>query len=290
MKPSGQEIVKLLNCGLLVPDFDGANRFLETHHFEHIMKYVYFFFQEEQKLVRKNVGFDDVIFLYQTDQAIRVAVFRLLCELELYLRAQVVSAFRKRTQDRAPYNDGIYFTSKSLIEEWKQKVKQAIGSDSDLNESLAELVENISFSKLVELYSIMNSSEFEGNILSLEQHVDLKVLTSWFNAFVALRNMCVHGHPLWNLRSKVIVPECSALCSLREKPCKVSSLFKVLTVMVYSIRCFAWEVANLNEAIEQIRVNLIVFYRRFPWSSAKLGIVKNQYLSLPVWTGKDFRM
>lgn len=288
MEPSGLETLKLLNFGISVTDFNKTNRFIETHHFEHIMKYVYFFFQEEKKQVRDGVTFDDVYFLYKTEQIIRVAVFHLLCEFELYFRAQVVSAFRKRTQDAKPYNDETYFTSKSLIDDWRQKVKLAIDSDSVLNIPLAELVEDISFSKLVGFYLIMNSSEFEGPVLSLENHVDLKTLVSWINAFVALRNMCVHCHPLWELRTKIIIPERSALRSLRKKPSNVFNLFKILTVLVYSIRCFSDDSEILNESIDQIRTNLITFCRKFPWSLSKFGIANRQYLSLPVWTGKDF--
>ena len=254
-----QQIQKLKERGLLIPDEERAKNVLRNISYYRLRAYPYPFQDNTEvanhQFLRDDISLDDIIDLYSFDEQLRSLLNRALGRIEISLRTRLALEYSNNTA--SPfwylYADLFHIPAEqydTLIEKIREEVQR---SKEDFvvhyYEKYGEpalppswmMVEVISMGLLSKLCSGLDKKHpAYKSICSALGLKGIEILQNWMHALTSLRNVCAHHNRLWNRRFTIellfprvtllpvsFLPPKDAECIRRNK------LFAYISVLLY---------------------------------------------------------
>lgn len=216
-KPSisvSDQVDKLKERGLAIPDKDIAKRFLSNISYYRLRAYTYPF-QDNDHREHPFVGvvsLDDVMALYTFDRRLRLLVFDAVERIEIALRTQIIHQWSLQYGSHWHLNQNLYKDGSKFIHHLGSLQKEIKRS----NETFIEHYKNkytdpsdppcwMSLEVTsIGLLSLMFQNLKSGPEKKVVTHhfglLGIHVLENWMHNFCNIRNICAHHGRLWNRR------------------------------------------------------------------------------------------
>lgn len=246
-------IQKLKDSGMLIESQDEAETALASIGYYRLKGYCFHLYNKSENRYNEGVCFSNVLKLYYFDSEVSHLLFSYLSQIEVSLRARLVSALLIYN-DPLILNDPSAFDSKSLY--WKNQGSIAFevvrSNDVFINHNfknhdgaipLWAAVEVMSFgtlSKVIKTLKTGTNSAFS----VLAKHYQFqskncnlvtpskKMLTSWIQSVSAMRNICAHSSRIYN-RSINTIPTLIWSDFTDSAPPKYNGLYQIILSMKY---------------------------------------------------------
>lgn len=217
---------RLSSRGLGITDPDRARRYLQHIGYYRLSPYTIPFQQgRSDHLFREGTRFDDVLDLYVFDRALRVLVMDALERVEVAVRAALTDHMSTTYDDPHWYMDRSHFDQPGRHAELLKIVRETCearlrgtpddaGEDSLVHRSALEhylttygspdlppswlMVETLTIGQLASTYRNIGRRA-DRTAVAKSIGLTAKVLESWLQTYVRVRNICAHHGRLWNV-------------------------------------------------------------------------------------------
>lgn len=195
--------------------------------------------------------FDDVVALYQFDNAIKLLALEAIQYIEIAMRTQI--AYTLGQQNPIAHTDPTYFNAKFNHAEWFKKYKDLRDSAKDefVKHNLTKYgelpiwvaCEIWDFGAMSKLYKGM--TERDQRMIEQNFHLSHKELGSHLHALNIVRNVSAHHGRLWN-KMTVAIPKIKKLQGIHwqylnnEKPFVVFCLMKRMLDLIDPMKANDW--------------------------------------------------
>lgn len=223
-----QQIEKLKNRGLIIPDEKKAERYLNEISYYRLSAYA----QPHQKVKDKfntNTTFQDVLNLYLFDRELRLLVLDAIERIEIAIRSQMIYTLAHKYKDshwqdnaaifnpphinpRTGYTFDIFADTQDIIDKHlKQKHPEEFVKhykaqyNAPKNPPAWMSIELLTIGELSRLFTALKLNPDRQAVASFFK-LHHTVFTSWLHTLVYVRNLCAHHSRLWN-REFAIKPD-----------------------------------------------------------------------------------
>lgn len=217
-----QQIALLKSKHLIISDEDAAKRVLaQIGYFSLIGGYKHLFKNKTTKMYRDNVTFEDIVMLYNFDEALRRLFLRYLLMIERSIKARIAYVFcdahgASQTEYLNPQNYANTPTKQAGINRLINTLSQLATHPTDYpyinhhqivhrNVPLWVLINAVTFGSMSKMFGFLTQNlqsricrEYPLNIRQMDQI--LSVLTKY-------RNACAHGERLFSYTTQDDIPD-----------------------------------------------------------------------------------
>ena len=205
---------QLQERNLKVPDVNFAAKKLQQINYSRLSDYFAPFF-EKPNLFKNHTTFEDILYLYNFDEDLKLLIFSHIKIIEVYLRSQISYNISENHGAFGYVNRGIYKDKSkcdislerinSDVKRSKEDfVKQFFKEYDEKHLPVWTVVETLSFNTLSKIYASLNH-DLQKKIAEPIK-IQYQLFPSWFHSLVYIRNICAHHSRLWN-RNLVIFPK-----------------------------------------------------------------------------------
>ena len=248
---AAQLLQKWRNAGMRIDPGDNAEDVLNQIGYYRLKGYAFHLYDKSTGQFETGTAFGKIVSLYTFDSALSNLVFRFLSQIEVSLRARLVSALLLRG-DALILNDPSIFGEKDKYWKNQSAISSEIARSSDVFIKhnftkydgaipLWASVEVMSFGTLSKVIKNLkpNTPEFKalagnykftgqsGNPVTPSQGM----LTSWIQSVSAMRNICAHNSRIYN-RAISTAPQLLQADFVTPKP-QYNGLYQILLAMKY---------------------------------------------------------
>lgn len=211
--PFPDQLDLLKQRGLHISDTQKALHILE--HINYYRLSAYFPpLQSQVDQFNRETSLDDVLYLYNFDERLRLLLSEALACIEVSAKTQIAHYLAIKYGPFSYCNENIFNFSKPpariSYEKWLAKVKENISrsseefkahffskydEESDLPIWMA--IEIMSFGQVSQLYRGMKKLDRQ-DIARGYFRIDQRLMVSWLHTIVYIRNLCAHHSRIWN--------------------------------------------------------------------------------------------
>ncbi len=207
------QVLLLKSRNLTIENEERAERILEYISYNRLSNYWYPLLKEpkHQEIFKDGAKFNTAFRLYQFDSDFRTITFQAIEQIEIAIRTQIIYHFSRK------YNSGFWFENKEAFRSYPFYLKLLNKLNSSTTETRQEFITKYKSKYLQHIPPSWKSFElltFHYLLLILKNvknHKDLipisksmglnhKLLISWVESFVYVRNICAHHSRLWNIK------------------------------------------------------------------------------------------
>lgn len=248
-----EQVSELKSAKMIIESDDAAAKFLSRVEYYRFRGYSFQFYDNSKKEYKENTKFSDIVAICDFDAELSHLLFAMLSSIEVSLRSRLVDALLTYKEDTLILYDPAIFDDKKNYWSNNGSLSQEIARSSDVfikhnfdkhdgNVPVWAAVEIMSFgtlsktiknlktgtdsvySKLAEYYKYPTAA---GNMARPAK----KLLASWIQSCVILRNICAHNSRIYN-RTLNTVPELLAVDRLTPDP-KYNGIYQTILAMKY---------------------------------------------------------
>lgn len=212
-----QQIEKLKNRGMIVPDFEKAKEQLLDIGYYRLGFYWYYFEKDKEHNFDTNTNLDDVIDLYYLDIDLKNLLLKYIYRIEVHFRTQLIyhtsNAYKK-------FPD--WYSNKKLVD--KNVVFQICKSYQSLklkNEIIIKhhrkhlkdnyapawkTMEFLTFGQVLRIYSGLKNDDLKKGIANSYNLRDPQILIDYLTAILNIRNICSHSNVLFDYNQPTGIP------------------------------------------------------------------------------------
>lgn len=248
-----EQISELKSAKMIIESDEKAAQFLTRVEYYRFRGYSFQFYNNSKKEYEENTKFADIVAICEFDAELSHLLFAMLSSIEVALRSRLVDALLTYKKDTLILYDPAVFDDKKNYWSNNGAISQEIARSSDVfikhnfdkhegNIPIWAAVEIMSFGTLSK--TIKNLKTGSGSAYAMladyykyptaSGHTAKpakKLLASWTQACVILRNICAHNSRLYN-RTLNTVPELLDADRLNPQP-KYNGIYQVILAMKY---------------------------------------------------------
>lgn len=218
-----QQLTKLKDeKHILIPDEAKAKAKLqEIGYYSLVTGYKHIFRVPGQKIYKNGTSFDEIVSLYEFDEAIRALFLRYLLHIEQHLRSLLSYYFtEKYGESQSAYSNA---TNYNNIAKHQRGIGRLISELKNLSQSknypyieyqrntynnvpLWVLVNAMTFGSLSKMY-IFLTSDLQTKVSKNFPNVNEKQLRQYLSVLTKFRNVCAHNERLFSYRTKDSIPD-----------------------------------------------------------------------------------
>ena len=250
-----EQIAKLLEKGLAVSDVAAAkSKLAAVGYFALVSGYKEPLRDPSTRRYKPGVSFDDVVALYDFDDALRDLFERSINDVELKLKSTLSYAFCERHgEGQAAYLDPANYTPKRKKAKAVSKLLTTLGGLANVNTDYAYIVHHRKKRGNVPLWVIMRALTFgqasmmysfllpadKATVAKGFDHVNERELAQMMLYLVLYRNVCAHGERLFSHRAYSDMPDTALHAKLglarngQEYACGKRDLFGCVIALRY---------------------------------------------------------
>ncbi len=207
------QVLLLKERNLTIDNEERAERILEYISYNRLSNYWYPLLKEPKQLeiFKDDAKFNTAFRLYQFDSEFRAITFQAIEQIEIALRTQIIYHFSHK------YNSGFWFQNHEAFKSYPFYLKLLNKLNTNTEETKQEFIKKYkakyvqhippswkSFELLTfnSLLSILKNTENFKDLIPISKSIGLnhKLLISWIESFVYVRNICAHHGRLWNIK------------------------------------------------------------------------------------------
>lgn len=218
-----QQLTKLKDeKHILIPDEAKAKAKLqEIGYYSLVTGYKHIFRVPGQKIYKNGTSFDEIVSLYEFDEAIRALFLRYLLHIEQHLRSLLSYYFtEKYGESQSAYSNAANYNN---IAKHQRGIGRLISELKNLSQSknypyieyqrntynnvpLWVLVNAMTFGSLSKMY-IFLTSDLQTKVSKNFPNVNEKQLRQYLSVLTKFRNVCAHNERLFSYRTKDSIPD-----------------------------------------------------------------------------------
>ena len=218
-----QQLTKLKDeKHILIPDEAKAKAKLqEIGYYSLVTGYKHIFRVPGQKIYKNGTSFDEIVSLYEFDEAIRALFLRYLLHIEQHLRSLLSYYFtEKYGENQSAYSNAANYNN---IAKHQRGIGRLISELKNLSQSknypyieyqrntynnvpLWVLVNAMTFGSLSKMY-IFLTSDLQTKVSKNFPNVNEKQLRQYLSVLTKFRNVCAHNERLFSYRTKDSIPD-----------------------------------------------------------------------------------
>lgn len=248
-----EQISELKSAKMIIESDAAAAQFLSRVEYYRFRGYSFQHYDNNKREYKWNTKFKDIVDIYEFDVELSHLLFSMLSLIEVSLRSRLVDALLTYKEDTLILYDPAVFNDKRNYWSNNGSLSQEIARSSDVFikhnfdkhdgnipvwaaveimsfGTLSKTIKNLktgegsAYSNLAEYYKYLTPS---GNLARPSK----KMLASWVQACVILRNICAHNSRIYN-RALNTVPELLATDRLVPTP-KYNGIYQTILAMKY---------------------------------------------------------
>lgn len=185
-------------------------RFLTCVNYYEISAY-FLPFRNVNHVIKEGTDFKQVYKIYEFDRKMRILIFSIIEEIELYLRTQL-SYYHAEKYGAMGYKDEENFNEFHSHQKFLQRVNEECikrnSKDSVIMHHNKKYGGQVPIWALVSFFSIGTLSRFYGNMKSADKKaiakklysINFKHMENWLKCLTVLRNRCAHHSRLYFLK------------------------------------------------------------------------------------------
>jgi len=197
---------------LIIPNEEKAIKVLSSISYNRLSEYWYpmLRYPKDEEIFQQGTNFDTIFRIYQFDSILRQIVFQAIEQIEVALRTQIIY------HQSHKYNSGFWYEERDAFSSVPDHLKILQKISSATQQSKQEFIkkyrreyeqyfppswkafEIISFTTLYMIYKSIKESR-DKNKISDYFGLNHRVLISWIDSLVYVRNICAHHSRLWNI-------------------------------------------------------------------------------------------
>ena len=247
------QISELKSAKMVIESVDAAKEFLSRVEYYRFRGYSFQFYNNSKKEYEDNTKFSDIVAICEFDAELSHMLFSMLSSIEVTLRSHLVDALLSYRKDGLILYDPEIFDDKKKYWGNNSSISQEIARSSDVfikhnfdkhdgNVPVWATVEIMSFGTLSKTIKNLNTGT-DSVYSKLADYYKYptasgktarptkKLLTSWIQACVVLRNICAHNSRIYN-RALNTTPEILDVDRLASTP-RYNGIYKTLLAMKY---------------------------------------------------------
>lgn len=207
------QVLLLKERNLTIENEDRAERILTYISYNRLSNYWYPLLQEPKsdEIFKDGAKFITAFRLYQFDSDFRTITFQAIEQIEIAIRTQIIYHFSHK------YNSGFWFENSKAFKSYPFYLKLLNKISTSTTDTKQEFItkyrskylqylppawksfELLTFNSL--LLILKNTTDFKDLIpISKSLALNHKLLISWIESFVYVRNICAHHGRLWNIK------------------------------------------------------------------------------------------
>ena len=218
-----QQLTKLKDeKHILIPDEAEAKAKLqEIGYYSLVTGYKHIFRVPGQKIYKNGTSFDEIVSLYEFDEAIRALFLRYLLHIEQHLRSLLSYYFtEKYGENQSAYSNAANYNT---VAKHQRGIGRLIFELENLSKSknypyieyqrntynnvpLWVLVNAMTFGSLSKMY-IFLTSDLQTKVSKNFPNVNEKQLRQYLSVLTKFRNVCAHNERLFSYRTKDSIPD-----------------------------------------------------------------------------------
>ena len=218
-----QQLTKLKDeKHILIPDEAKAKAKLqEIGYYSLVTGYKHIFRVPGQKIYKNGTSFDEIVSLYEFDEAIRALFLRYLLHIEQHLRSLLSYYFtEKYGENQSAYSNAANYNT---VAKHQRGIGRLIFELENLSKSknypyieyqrntynnvpLWVLVNAMTFGSLSKMY-IFLTSDLQTKVSKNFPNVNEKQLRQYLSVLTKFRNVCAHNERLFSYRTKDSIPD-----------------------------------------------------------------------------------
>ena len=279
-----QQIIKLKDRGLIIPDDTLAERYLSNISYYRLRAYTYPYQnnQEENQPFVENASIDQVMELYTFDRRLRLLLFDGIERIEIALRTQIIYQW-------ALQNGSHWHLQQNLYKDNSKFIKHLASLQKELdrcNETFVEhyyqkytqpsappawmSLEVTSIGLLSLLFQNLKNCPEKKAVTHHFGLLSTDVLENWVHNFCNVRNICAHHGRLWNRRISIHLnlPRKTKELFITNKNINPYKLYASLSAMLYCMQIINPE--------SSFKAQLLDLLQQYPNKELKeMGFPKN---------------
>lgn len=279
-----QQITKLKDRGLIIPDNTLAERYLSNISYYRLRAYTYPYQnnREENQPFVENASIDQVMELYTFDRRLRLLLFDAIERIEIALRTQIIYQW-------ALQNGSHWHLQQNLYKDNSKFIKHLASLQKELdrcNETFVEhyyqkytqpsappawmSLEVTSIGLLSLLFQNLKNCPEKKAVTHHFGLLSTDVLENWVHNFCNVRNICAHHGRLWNRRISIHLnlPRKTKELFITNKNINPYKLYASLSAMLYCMQIINPE--------SSFKAQLLDLLQQYPNKELKeMGFPKN---------------
>lgn len=279
-----QQITKLKDRGLVIPDDTLAERYLSNISYYRLRAYTYPYQnnREENQPFVENASIDQVMELYTFDRRLRLLLFDAIERIEIALRTQIIYQW-------ALQNGSHWHLQQNLYKDNSKFIKHLASLQKELdrcNETFVEhyyqkytqpsappawmSLEVTSIGLLSLLFQNLKNCPEKKAVTHHFGLLSTDVLENWVHNFCNVRNICAHHGRLWNRRISIHLnlPRKTKELFITNKNINPYKLYASLSAMLYCMQIINPE--------SSFKAQLLDLLQQYPNKELKeMGFPKN---------------
>ncbi len=247
------QVSELKAAKMIIESDDAAKMFLSRVEYYRFRGYSFPFYDNSKKEYKENTKFSDIASICEFDAELSHLLFAMFSTIEVSLRSRLVDALLSYKQDALILYDPEIFDDKRNYWSNNGSISQEIARSRDvfIKHNFDKHDGNVPVWAAVEIMSFGTLSKTIKNLKTGSDSVysklagyykyptasgktaqpTKKLLTSWIQACVVLRNICAHNSRIYN-RALNTAPEILAVDRLASTP-RYNGIYKTILAMKY---------------------------------------------------------
>lgn len=204
-----QQIERLKNRGMIIPDYEKAKEHLLDIGYYRLGFYWYYFEKDKNHNFIENTNLDDVIYLYYLDIDLKNLLLKYIYRIEVHFRTQLIyyaSNFYPNTPNWYSNSEIVNKKVVSHIGKYYKtlKFKNEIIKKHHIKYPKEEFapawktLEFLTFGQVLRIYSDLKSENLKREIANSYQLRDPQVFIDYLTAVLNIRNICSHSNVLFD--------------------------------------------------------------------------------------------
>lgn len=275
--PIAQQIQRLQNRGLSIPDTERAAHYLGNISYYRLRAYTYPFQDNEDPNhpFIQEISFDEILNLYVFDRQLRLLLFNAIEKIEIAFRTQIIYRYALAYGafwhlETELYNNSRFFAQhitsleKEIGRSKETFIKQYKATYTEPDTPPAWMaLEVSSMGLLSKIFS--NLRRDKGPKDEITQYFGLKdadTLENWLRCFSLLRNLCAHHSRVWNRRmTKMRIPRKTLNPFIQNKNILPYKVYTYITAINY--------ILNIISPGHHFKANLLALMDDCPLAQEK---------------------
>ncbi|MEN9946187.1 MAG: hypothetical protein RLZZ293_573 [Pseudomonadota bacterium] len=264
-----EQIAILQQRGMIIDNFELANKFLEEVYFHRFLSYsVPFFAHTNGKKYIPNTHFKQVVQIYKFDSKLRILLLDVIEIIEISIRTQ----FIKLSWKYGPHfysNHKLFYEHKQL-NDTLERLQYQLKNSQDL--LIYQYYTRYNYPELppvwvaMELFTIGQLVKLIANLKHLEDrnsiaefyHLPYSVFIAVLDNLTLIRNNCAHHARIWNQHFTFNCAWDSDLGQKLEHLCQDGKIYSILLLITHLLSSL--EVNKANQFVQNL-TNLITKYQ-----------------------------
>ncbi len=208
-----EQVLLLKRRNLTIENEDRAERILTYISYNRLSNYWFPLLKEpkHEEIFKTGAKFNTAFRLYQFDSDFRTITFQAIEQIEIAVRTQIIYHFSHK------YKSGFWFENQEAFKTYPFYIKLLNKLSLSAEETKQEFIEKYkqkyiqhippswkSFELLTFNYllAILKNAGNYKDLIPISKSIGLhhKLLISWIESFVYVRNICAHHGRLWNIK------------------------------------------------------------------------------------------